>query len=90
MAVLEVETRGLVGAAGSRSGLAETAVLIQDHFNEEELAEVCFRLGIEPEQVKGDTMVTRPFELVRMCQRMGKMGELIGVLGEKRPFVDWE
>lgn len=87
VAKLEMELSAVVGLTERRG--TETAVLIQEYFSEEELNEVCFLLGIEPDELAGDTMTTRPFELVRLAERRGLGGRLRKVLREKRPFLDW-
>lgn len=77
-----------ISARSNRKG-TERASLIQQYFDTEELNEVIFELGLSPDEVEGDTMTTRPFHLVQMCERRGLGAELRRVLGEKRPFVDW-
>lgn len=87
VAKAEVLLKELSAKFGRRG--TERASLIQQYFSAEELNEVIFELGLSPDEVAGDTMTTRPFHLVEMCERRGMGVELRRVLGEKRPFVDW-
>lgn len=87
VAILESGLKEVAGRIGRKG--TEWAAQIQQYFSAEELEELIFELGLRPDEVPGDTMTTRPFHLVEMCERRGLSEELRRVLGKKRPFVDW-
>lgn len=87
VAVVESNLKEVAQRLGRQK--TEWASQMQQYFSAEELEEMIFELGLKPDEVPGDTMTTRPFHLVEMCERRGLSGELRRVLGEKRPFVDW-
>lgn len=63
--------------------------LISDAFSEEELDALAFRLGVNPEHVDGDTMLTRPYHLVAHCKRSRMLDRLIDECERLRPLVKW-
>lgn len=62
---------------------------IADHFNLSELQDLCFKLGINFENLAGSTLNDKTLELVRYCQRHRRLIELLALLSELRPMVDW-
>lgn len=66
-----------------------TATLIQQHFSLEELDQLIFELGLNPDDIPGDTITTRPFHLVAHCTRHHLTTRLRDLLHEKRPFLEW-
>ncbi len=47
-------------------------------------------LGIDFENVEGDTKIEKALELALRMSRRGRLKELLETLAEKRPFVDWD
>lgn len=62
---------------------------IADHFNLSELQDLCFKLDINFENLAGSTLNDKTLELVRYCQRHRRLNELLALLSELRPMVDW-
>lgn len=62
---------------------------INDYFNTEELADLCFRLGIQYENLAGGTNSAKARELTDYCRRHGRIEKLIAVCRELRPHVLW-
>lgn len=62
---------------------------INDYFNAEELADLCFRLGIEYENLPGGTKSARARELADYCRRHGRVDDLIATCRQLRPHVLW-
>jgi hypothetical protein len=64
--------------------------LIDQHFNLEELHDLCFDLGIEYENLPGRTKRGNCRELIAYCQRHGRIPSLLKELNRHRPGVPWE
>jgi hypothetical protein len=62
---------------------------IRTRFSEEELADLAMRIGINAEDIPGQTHQRRAAELVDMAQRRGLTGQLIMVCREMRPRTKW-
>lgn len=69
--------------------LVELGNNISIYFNKEELRSLCFDLGINFENVPGETLEVISKELVNFCQRHGRLPELIHRCRELRPNADW-
>ena len=61
--------------------------LLREHFVNEELEAICFELGVEYEDLGGDTNLRKAMGLVSMMERTGRLGELVEVMGRERPFL---
>ena len=74
---------------------AEQAVLralretVLDTFNQAELQEVCFELGVAFENLAGDAYATKVQELVTYLQRRGQLASLVNYGRKHRPHADW-
>ncbi len=75
-----VETKSLVTLAD----------LITRYFNLSEVRDLCFRLGIEYEDVGGEGKSEKVRELVMLAERNGRLHHLIPLLQQLRPHVDWK
>ncbi len=62
---------------------------IAEYFNAEELADLCFRLGIDFENLPGGTRAARARELIDYCRRHGRLDELVAASRQLRPHVPW-
>lgn len=63
--------------------------LIAQHFNRSDLAELCFNLGIDSEDIPGETLLTRSRELVQYCERRSMLQALLAQCKHERPLVVW-
>lgn len=62
---------------------------INEYFNAEELADLCFRMGIQYDNLAGETNSARARELTDFCRRHGRFENLITLCRELRPHVSW-
>ena len=63
---------------------------ISTSFNISEIKDLCFDLGVEYENLSGATRADKTRELVKYCQRHGRLNELVKRCKEIRPNVSWE
>ncbi|MEZ4592791.1 MAG: TIR domain-containing protein [Chloroflexota bacterium] len=59
------------------------------YFSETELRVLCFDLGIEYENLGGRSKPEKILELIGMMQRHGRLEQLIALVRQQRPFVNW-
>lgn len=62
---------------------------ITEYFNAEELADLCFRLGILYDNLAGATHTAKSRELTDHCRRHGRLDTLIETCRQLRPHVLW-
>jgi len=62
---------------------------ITSYFNDDEIQSLCFDLGIEYENLAGETREAKARELVIYCERTSKVSQLVNRCRELRPSVDW-
>lgn len=62
---------------------------IDNHFNGEELRQLCQDLGIDVENLAGETRAARVQSLIALCERTGRLDDLLAGCGAKRPFLTW-
>jgi hypothetical protein len=62
---------------------------LNQFFDEAELRNLCFDLGIEYESLGGDSKRARVLELVQYCERHGRTDDLINYIQRARPNIDW-
>ncbi len=55
------------------------------HFNDNDLRDLCFEMGIEDEDVPGDTRSAKAREIVRYCQRHTRTEDLKAACAQLRP-----
>lgn len=65
-------------------------VALNSYFNDDELRDLCFTLGIDYENLGGDTKSEKVLELIQYCERHGRSDDLINTIQRYRPNVDWE
>lgn len=62
---------------------------IDRYFNWEELRQLCQDLGVDEENLAGETKLARVQSLIGLCERLGRLGDLLAGCGAKRPFLPW-
>lgn len=62
---------------------------IAEYFNAEELADLCFRLGVQYENLQGTTNAAKARELTEYSRRHGRLEQLVAKCRELRPHVTW-
>lgn len=58
-------------------------------FNDEELADLCFDLDIDYEELDGSNRRAKARELITYCERRDMVSELIAACAEMRGNIDW-
>jgi tetratricopeptide (TPR) repeat protein len=61
-----------------------------EHFNKSELRDICFDLGINHENIAGDTLNDMARELVMYCQRLRCIEALVKYCARLRPNTSWQ
>jgi len=69
--------------------LARLRQNLADYFNDSELHDVCFDLGVSYDDLAGPSKADKARELVSYLERRGRIGELVGVCSRLRPNVGW-
>lgn len=69
--------------------LQELANRIEQRFNTNELHDLCFKLNIDYDNLPGSTRKDKVRELVKFCNRHGKLDELISLCKALRPNETW-
>lgn len=62
---------------------------ISEYFNAEELADLCYRLNIQYDNLAGSTVSAKARELTDYCRRHGRTDKLVATCRELRPHVLW-
>lgn len=62
---------------------------ISNNFNLGELHVLCTEIGINYENVRGETLDEIAMELVQYCERHGRTTQLLTTLKRERPHIDW-
>lgn len=63
--------------------------LLEAHFDLNGLRDLCFDMGIQYENLSGDTLGAKARELILYCERRLRIGELIETGREARPELAW-
>lgn len=84
------------------SGLGKTSVAEEDvlylgtvrrlmvkHFDQEQLETLAFDLGIPWGELPGDGLAAKSRSLVTCLAERGRVDQLVEILAEERPLVDW-
>lgn len=64
-------------------------LLLQDHFNLDELRTMCFSLNLDYENIAGDTKEAKCRELILRVGKEDRLAELVDYGREMRPSVKW-
>ena len=73
----------------NRQKLTQLRKLIIQHFSLDELRVLCSDLGLEYEDLPGDTRTTKMHGLIEYLQRRGELSRLLDEVIEQRSNVDW-
>jgi hypothetical protein len=65
--------------------LARLYLTVEGQFNEDEFKNLCFRLGVDYENLAGQGKAARVQALISELHRRGRIGELIETSREMRP-----
>ncbi|MCB9419671.1 MAG: hypothetical protein H6667_07695 [Ardenticatenaceae bacterium] len=71
--------------ANKQIDLVNLADALEKHFSKNELDDLCFRLGVDDENVPGDTKRDKARGLVKYLDRRGRIEELIKLCQQERP-----
>jgi hypothetical protein len=63
--------------------------LLTDHFDAEELCTLCFDLGVDYDNLRGEGKTNKVRELVAYLERRGRIPELVATCHHQRPKVSW-
>lgn len=63
--------------------------LLARHFDLEELRQVCFEMSIGTASLDGVGVEGKARELVKYCDRHGRLDELLELVKGKRPEAPW-
>ncbi|MFP4437074.1 MAG: hypothetical protein ACLFVO_07490 [Chloroflexaceae bacterium] len=70
--------------------LTKLRSLLVEYFNEEELRDLCFTMGIDYESLPGEGMKGKTREILTFLERHNRIPELVEVVRDSRPDLDWE
>ncbi len=65
-------------------------VAIRDSFSLADLRMFAFSLGVDYEELEGDTKGEKCMHLALYMQRRGRWAEFLGALANERPKVNWK
>ena len=71
------------------SALVAMQFLIARHFDMEELRQLCFELSISVSGLDGVGVEGKARELVKFCDRHGRLDDLFELVQAKRPEAPW-
>jgi hypothetical protein len=60
-----------------------------DYFDDDELATLCFQMGIDYRHLRGEGKVAKARELILFMHRRGRIGELASMCRSERPNAQW-
>ena len=69
--------------------LTQIRDLIHSHFDLEEMRELCFHLGINYDDLRGETLLAHVRELVLRLDRERRLDDLLNFCAHLRPDVEW-
>jgi formylglycine-generating enzyme required for sulfatase activity len=79
----------MTSADHNRQKLTQLRKLLIQHFSLDELRVLCFDLGLEYEELPGDTRTTKMHSLIEYLQRRGELSRLLNEAIHHRPNVAW-
>ncbi len=62
---------------------------LREHFDKEELRSLCFKLGIEYDDLRGESRMGKIEGLITYCERHGRTDELVTICRQLRSHVTW-
>jgi hypothetical protein len=69
--------------------LRQLRELVDQHFNDEELRDLCFDLGVDYDNLGGRGTAANGRELIDLLQRQQRLPDLIALARQQRPNVTW-
>ncbi len=60
-----------------------------DYFDDDELATLCFQMGIDYRHLRGEGKIAKARELILFMHRRGRIGELASMCRNERPNAQW-
>ena len=60
---------------------------LEEYFSIEDINGLCFNLGIDDQEIKGDTKSVRARELVKYCKHNNLLGRLVSAMKKERNFL---
>ena len=79
----------LSGVDADRSSRAQLRRVLDEYFNETELRNLCFDMGIDYEGLSSGGKADKARELIAHCERHGRVDELERRCRELRPNAPW-
>ena len=79
----------MTSADSDRQKLTQLRKLLIQHFSLDELRVLCFDLGLEYEDLPGDTLSTKIHAMIGHLQRRSQLPTLLEEVAEQRPAVAW-
>jgi formylglycine-generating enzyme required for sulfatase activity len=73
----------------TRQQLTQLRKLLIAHFSLDELRVLCFDMGLEYEELPGNTRSTKMHGLIEYLQRRGELPKLLAEASELRPTITW-
>ena len=58
-------------------------------FNDNELEDLCFEMDIKWESLRGETIDAKAREIIKLCERNGRINDLIEKCRAERPHLNW-
>ena len=71
------------------SALVALQFLIARHFDLDELRQLCFEMDIDTSRLDGVGCAAKARELVKFCDRRGRLDDLLALVQKKRPEAPW-
>jgi hypothetical protein len=81
-------TSSQVGAGG-KVDRVKFRQFLTDYFNDDELRELCFDMGIDYENLAGVGKASKARELITYAERHGSFEELVKTARQLRPNIAW-
>jgi hypothetical protein len=78
-----------VGAAVQPTELPILLRRLNRDFNDDEFRTLCLELGVNYDNLPGETLEGKQRELLLLLDRNGRLPELINLLRQKRPNWNW-
>lgn len=75
--------------SGLLDQLAGLVGLIKEHFSIEEIDDLAYGIGVEPENLPGQTRSRRARELVEFARRQSALPQLVGACMVARQQIIW-
>lgn len=63
---------------------------LDESFSKDDVVLLCDTLGIDADNIGGDTKIMKCRELVKYCYRQGRLAELITACQQQRPQATWD